>query len=115
MAGFLLTRSSVIICPHGGIVSHIPTTTSEYRINGQMLLLMTDQYVVVGCPMFQTGPCLTVSWTTASVMMLVRGVPALTTDSIGLCMSASGAPSGPAVVVSHQTIERDPETLKNVD
>jgi hypothetical protein len=116
MPNFILTRSSVILCPHGGIVTHIPLNYSSYRVNGEIVMLLTDQYVIVGCPgTGQGGGCLSVVWTNPSPFLLVSGSPALTNASIALCQSVTGVAGGPAIIASFQTLVREPTTVTVVN
>jgi hypothetical protein len=110
MPNFILTRSSVIMCPHGGMVMHVPMSYSGELINGQLPLLLSDLYVVAGCPFFSPAgpsPCIRANWTNPSVTRLIGGMPVLTTASIGLVQSAAGVAQGAAVIASFQTVETD--------
>ncbi len=109
-AGFVLTKGSVILCPHGGMVTHAPASFSGEFINGELPLLLNDIYTVAGCPNISGGgasPCMRVIWTTASTSYFIGGVPVLIHTSVGLCLSASGAPQGPAIIASFQTVVTD--------
>jgi hypothetical protein len=109
-AGFILTTTSVILCPHGGMVMHLPTGGSTELINGVMPMLLNDNYPVVGCPNSSGGspnPCIRVVWITASTSRFINGVPVLIHTSVGMCHDASGAPQGAAIIASHQTIIKD--------
>lgn len=117
MGDFLLNTNSVILCPHGGLVTHVPTTFTSYRIEGRQPMLMTDEYLIAGCagtggPM---GGCFRVQWVTASTMLIVKGVPVLTQASVGLCQTAAGVPTGPAIVASTQLMVREPDEFTSVD
>lgn len=105
---FLLTKSSIVICPHGGRVTHTPMGFSGKLKNGEIPLLLTDSYFVVGCPFAAGGyasPCQRVNWTEGSKTRLINGVPVLTNQSVGICMSAAGVPQGAAVISLCQTKE----------
>lgn len=107
---FLLTKSSIILCPHGGRVMHAPTGVSGKLKNGEMPLLLTDSYIVVGCT-FTAGsypsPCQRVNWANGSKTRLVNGVPVLTNQSVGICASAAIVPQGSAIISLCQTRETD--------
>lgn len=109
-AGFVLTKRSVILCPHGGMVMHVPASFSGELVGGEIPLLVNDIYTVAGCLNF-TGdfvtPCMMVMWTSASTSYLINGIPVLIHTSLGLCQSASGVPQGPAIISSFQTIVMD--------
>ncbi len=107
---FLLTRRSVILCPHGGVIVHIPASFSAELIDGELPLLLNDFYNVIGCSNFQGGNasfCLKVMWTSGSLNRLINGVPVLTNESIGLCQNALGVNQGAAIITSFQTRETD--------
>src|SRR5689334_4750863 len=109
-AGFVLTKRSVIMCPHGGMVMHSPTSFSGELVNGEIPMLINDVYTIVGCPNSMGGAasaCMTVIWTTASTSYFINGVPVLIHTSVGLCQSSSGVPQGPAIVASFQTVVMD--------
>lgn len=108
--GFILTKGSVILCPHGGMVTHTPASFSGELINGEVPLLLNDTYPIAGCPNSVGGAassCMRVVWTTASVRRFINGVPVLIHTSIGLCQSASGTMQGPAIIASYQTTVMD--------
>lgn len=109
-AGFVLTKRSVILCPHGGMVMHIPASFSGELVNGEIPMLINDIYVVVGCPNFMGGAssaCTKVIWTTASTSYFINGVPVLIHTSTGICRNASGTPQGPPIVAAFQTSVTD--------
>lgn len=106
---FLLTKSSVILCPHGGRVTHLPKGVSGKLSSGEIPLLLDDYYPIVGCP-FTSGyasPCQQVNWVGGSKTRLINGVPVLTDASVGICVSAARVPQGSAVVSLCQTRESD--------
>src|SRR6187549_2131811 len=109
MGNLLLNTGSIIMCPHGGLVSHSSTTWTTYRISGRPPMLQTDLYIVSGCPF--SSPCTSVQWVTGSTMLLVKGIPVLTVASVGICSSASMIPNGPAIISSTQLGEREPDTF----
>jgi hypothetical protein len=106
MPNFILTRSSVILCPHGGMVMHMPYGVSAELINGEPPLMLSDIYTVAGCPQVASGPgmaCMSVQWTSHSVTKLINGIPVLTHTSVGLCQSIGGVIQGTAIIASFQT------------
>jgi len=113
MSNFLLNHLSVILCPHGGFVSHIPLSGTAYRVDGQFPMLLGDIYQVSGCPFVggYNSPCMMVTWVIASNTLIIRSQPALTAASVGLCMSASGIASGPAVIAAVRSTEMEPDEL----
>ncbi len=110
MPNFILTKSSVVLCPHGGMVTHIPTSYTGELINGEILLMMNDIYFVAGCANVSNGAmnaCFRVTWLSGSVTKLINGVPVLTNISIGICQSSAGIPQGPPIIASFQTVVTD--------
>jgi hypothetical protein len=110
MPNFILTKSSVIVCPHGGMVAHMPMSYPGELINGEVPMLFNDTYVVSGCSHFVAGSgsaCLRVEWTLPSPTKRIGGIPVLINTSVGLCRSASGTVQGPAVVAAFQTAVTD--------
>ena len=110
MPNFILTKSSIILCPHGGMVTHVPMSYSGEFINGELPMLMNDMYFIAGCPFIfgdSISPCLRVIWITGSVTKLINGIPVLTNASIGICESPAGVPQGPPIIAAFQTIVTD--------
>lgn len=106
MPGPLFHVGAVAMCPHGGQITVIPGAP-QVLVSGMPVATMADQFLVAGCAFAPGGvptPCLTVVWTTPTVETLVMGQPAITALSVGLCMAATGAPNGPAVIVSTQPL-----------
>lgn len=118
MGNPILNSQAVLLCPHGAPVTHVPGTFTSYRVNGYPPLLLTDQYLIAGCP-FSVGamgmPCLRVQWLSPSVKLFVKGIPVLTSASIGMCISQTGAPSGPVVIASFQVAIQEPDTSTFID
>ncbi|HVR47481.1 MAG TPA: hypothetical protein VMT95_12700 [Candidatus Binatia bacterium] len=96
--------ASVLMCPHGGDVSAIPSGPRPLAA-GVPLVLATDTFLVAGCP-FLLGavpsPCLTVLWIVPDIFSTVAGTPTLSQSSVGLCMSPALLPQGPVIVVDCQ-------------
>jgi hypothetical protein len=99
----ILTTQSTVMCPHGG-QAQLLTTNSEALIDGAPLLLQTDVHPIVGCPFTPVAysPCTSIRWVTASTQAKVRGVPILLQNSVGLCLNATQAPQGTALIVQTQ-------------
>ena len=119
---FLLNSSSTLLCPHGGRVQHSPLGATLYRVNGYPPMRLADHYMVTGCPFMMPlgptlmpSPCMKVQWTVGSPFLSIKGSPALTNNSVGLCMSAMGMPQGPVVIAAHQTVEREPKMPTRID
>ena len=110
MPNYILTRSSVIVCPHGARVTHVPLTSQRSTVNGELVLFPNDQYVIAGCPFATSGgasPCHRVVWTNVSKNFMMGGKSVLTSASIGIVQNFQGSAQGAASVLSHQTIATD--------
>ncbi len=116
MAALLLNTHSVIFCPHGGVVTHIPSAYTTYRVDGQLPMRQADSYLINGCPngAYSGMSCTNVQWVSASARLIIKGSPALTLASVGLCM-AGGVALGPAVVARSQTGQTEPEAFTVID
>ena len=118
MGNPILNRQTVLLCPHGGVVTHVPMTVTSYRVNGYPPLLMTDQYIITGCPSSIGGMpagCLHVQWLTASTLLYVKGAPVLTSASVGLCNSSMGFDAGPVMIAAVQTAVLEPDTATHIN
>lgn len=117
MGDLLLNTHTVIMCPHGGIVTHIPGTYTSYRVDGRRPMFLTDQYLIAGCPFlgFPGSSCSRVVWINGSVNLIVRGQPVLTFSSVGLCQSGSGIMHGTAIITYTQTGQREPDAFTKID
>jgi hypothetical protein len=100
----MLTTASVLMCPHGGTVQAIPSSTAV-QFGGAPAVTASDTFMVAGCP-FMIGPvpspCLTVQWISPAMQSQVGSNPALTEASVGLCLAATQAPQGPVIVNTTQ-------------
>lgn len=102
--GNYLTTSSTLQCPHGGMVSAIAANT-KVSLGGSPIVLSSDTFTVGGCAFNVAGaphPCLQVQWIVTALMATADGSQPLTTDSVGLCKAADGAPQGPVMIASTQ-------------
>lgn len=107
----LLNSGSIVMCPHGGMVQHIPTTGTSYRVSGRPPMLLSDVYLIAGCAFYaySPSPCVKVMWVTGSSLLFVKGQPVLTLASVGMCLAASGAAQGPAIIATAQTGQSEPD------
>ena len=115
---YILTSSSIILCPHGGIVSHVPITNSSFMINDELPMLLTDVYLVGGCPNVLGGvsfPCVDILWLNPSTLLFVRGIPTLTNTSVPIARDSYGSPCGSAVIASFQTSYLEPAEFTNIE
>jgi len=99
----VLTSSSTIMCPHGGTVTAIP---SQSRANAESVLLRgSDTFIVAGCP-FAIGPdvspCVSVQWIQTATRVQAGGDFVLNESSVGLCLAATQAPQGAALIIQTQ-------------
>lgn len=117
MGDLLLNTNSVLMCPHGAPVIHIPTSGTSYRVAGRIPMLLGETYTIAGCPHYASsiGPCLMVIWLTASPMLIIKGQPILTLRSAGICQSSNGVPMGPVIITNTQTGERESDEFTVID
>lgn len=103
--GKLLTVSSVLQCPHGGMVSATCSNTRA-RAGGDYILRVSDTFTIAGCAFTLPGgvphPCVTVQWVVTALRSTVMQDKVLTSDSVGLCQAADQAPQGPVLISSTQ-------------
>jgi len=99
----ILTTTSTVMCPHGGM-AQLLTTNTDALIDGAPALLQTDVHPVAGCTFTPVAysPCVSIRWLTAATQTSIRGVPVLLQTSVGLCLNAAQAPQGSAIVVQVQ-------------
>lgn len=107
---FILTKTSIMVCPHGGMVMHMPTSVREFRIVDEAVLLATDLYIVTGCGNTE-DPCREVHWDRASEKLFVGINPVLVHTSVGIPTSVSGIPRDPVRISLHQHQVIEPEEL----
>ncbi len=100
--GQLLTASAVLMCPHGGKVNVIPAN-ARVMAAGDFVLRPSDVFTIAGCTLSSVGtPCVSVQWVVPGLRGRAAGDSVLTTDSVGLCLLATGVPQGPVQVVVAQ-------------
>jgi hypothetical protein len=100
----ILTTSSTVMCPHGGM-AQLLTSNTLALVDGAPMLLQTDLHPIAGCAFAPGGvpsPCLTIRWVTAATQTSINQVPVLLQTSVGLCLNAAQAPQGTALVVQTQ-------------
>ncbi|WP_164545130.1 hypothetical protein [Antribacter gilvus] len=102
--GDYLNVGSTLMCPHGGTVTAVPSST-KVRVDGQPVVLSSDTFMVAACP-FMIGPtpspCLQVSWQSTVQRTDVGGTKPLAKDSVGMCKAATGAVQGTVMIQSTQ-------------
>jgi hypothetical protein len=85
MSSFL-TMSSVIQCPHGGVVTAVPSNTKA-QAQGALILCATDVFTVAGCSI--PVPCVTVTWPAAVHKSKPGGNVCLTQSDQGITNNGS--------------------------
>ena len=99
MAG-LLNSSSVMMCPHGGMVEAI-TSNTRTKVAGDFALRASDTFLISACP-FILGlvphPCVQVQWVVPAIRSQAAGDFTLTEESVGLCIAADQAPQGVVLI-----------------
>lgn|SRR3954466_7378697 len=100
MPGPILHQGATVLCAHGGQAQ--PTTPApRVMVTGMPVTTQPAPYVIAGCPFVVAGapvPCVTAQWVTASVRVLVMGMPVLLLDSQAVCV-----PNGtPLMIVQTQ-------------
>ena len=111
----VLTMRSGLMCPHGGIVNVIPATVTAYRVDGYRPLLLSDTYLITGCPFSVGGtpfPCQGVTWLAPSTLLMVKGTPVLTSSSVGMTVGASPSP---VITATIQSTTEEPSDFTNID
>jgi hypothetical protein len=98
MAG-LLTVSSIMQCPHGGMVNVVSSDTRVQAVSS-FVLRSSDTFTVASCP-FNPGtphPCVRVQWVQPSLKSQAMGDFTLTEESVGLCVAADMAVQGTVLI-----------------
>lgn len=106
MGAKILDSGCSIQCPHGGKAT-IVTGNTRVKVDGPFALLATDTFIISGCsftvPPGTPMPCLTIQWLAPATRVKVNQTPVLLQTSVGLCLNATNAPQGTAVVNGNQT------------
>lgn len=100
----MLTTATVMMCPHGGMVQAIPSSTAV-QFGGAPVVTAADTFMIAGCPFviaLVPSPCLSVQWVSPALQSQVNSNPTLTEASVGLCLAATQAPQGPVTISSTQ-------------
>lgn len=88
-------------CAHGAPVQ-TPATQPRVWASGQRLLVQTDLGVATGCPFTlpngTPSPCVQVRFLSGSTRVRASGVPVLIQTASTLCLAATQAPQGPAII-----------------
>ena len=105
MGANILDMGCTIQCPHGGQATVVPGNL-QLKVGGNLALLATDTMIIAGCAFNVAGapvPCVTIQWTGPATRDTANGTPVLLLTSIGLCLNATNAPQGTAIVSGVQT------------
>jgi hypothetical protein len=106
MAGPSLTAASTLLCPHGGTVAIVPSSTRA-TAGGAPIATTADTFTIAGCVFTLPGPvpspCVRVQWIVPELRVKHGGAPALDAGSVGLCLAATGAPQGPVSIQPAQS------------
>ena len=95
---------ALALCPHGGMVTQIPSAP-RVLLGGMPVARMADAYVVAGCPRNVSGaphPCVRVQWLVPALRVTASLAPVILQASVGLCQAADQAPQGPPIICSTQ-------------
>ena len=103
--GQTLTTSTQMACTHGGTVNVASAST---RVDaGDAVLRATDSFNISNCTFALPGPkpspCMRVQWLVVDEKVTVEGDPTLSTDSLGLTLSADMIPQGNVTITGPQS------------
>ena len=96
----LLNSSSVMMCPHGGMVNAVPANTRVQAAGGP-ILRATDTFIIAGCVLNVAGaphPCVQVQWVVPDARSRVMNDFTLNEQSVGLCVAADQAVQGVVMI-----------------
>jgi hypothetical protein len=98
---YILTGSSVIICPHGGRLQHSPAFSPQtLMIDGHLVYFYDDRYSISGC----TLGCQRVEWTGHFPDIIFLGSKyLLTNESQASCYDSGSGFKGYALILFFQT------------
>lgn len=99
-----LTTASVLMCPHGGTVQIVPSS-SNVQAGGTPMVTASDTFTIVGCAFNVSGapqPCVSVQWLQTAAQSTISSNPTLTSASTGLCLAATQTPQGPVTISTTQ-------------
>jgi len=100
-----LTKTSTILCSHGGMANLLTANTKVFAA-GAPVLLESDIHPVMGCPFTLPGgkpsPCIRIEWFAGSTKTAANSTAPLLENSIGQCYNAENAIQGVAAIVNTQ-------------
>lgn len=104
MPGPLLHLGALVTCSHAGVAT--PTAPNpRVTVSGQPTVTQPTPYAIAGCSLTPSGsPCVTGTWTTATVRVTSNGQPLVIATGLSTCVS-NGTPmlvasSQPRVIAS---------------
>lgn len=99
MPGPLLHLGAIVNCSHAGLAT--PTAPNpRVLVSGQPTVLQPTPYAIAGCALSSSGsPCVTGTWTVATVRVTSNGQPLVIATGVSTCVS-NGTP---LIVASMQT------------
>jgi hypothetical protein len=99
----LLTTSSILMCPHGGMVSAI-SSNAQSKAAGDFILRASDTFLIAGCTfnVVVPHPCVQVQWIPTPARTQAGGDFTLNESSVGLCLAADFAVQGAVLIVFTQ-------------
>jgi len=100
--GFILTASTVAICPHGAAIKNITNYAKDPLIHGHTIWTKGDMYEVQGCQ-YGERRCNDVEWTWPSGKLFIGGNPVLTSNSIPNCRDSHMVVTGRGSLLVYQT------------
>ncbi|WP_445250856.1 hypothetical protein [Microcoleus sp. OTE_8_concoct_300] len=100
-----LTKTSTVLCPHGGMANLLTANTKVFAARSPVLL-ESDIHPVIGCPFTLPGgkpsPCIRIEWSAGSTKTAANSTAPLLKNSIGKCYNAENAIQGVATIVNTQ-------------
>lgn len=93
------------LCPHGGKVTHVPSTPRVFVAGAQPVATVLDATTITGCAFAPSGtphPCTTVTWLVPATRVKSEGQPLLLVGSAGTAQAADMTPQGAPFTVVNQ-------------
>jgi hypothetical protein len=100
MAGFLYHTGVVALCPHGGMVTAVPSQ-SRVLLGGNPAVTFSDTFIIAVCAFtiaVVPHPCVKVQWLAPATRVMIGGQPAVLQNNPALCLAGDQAPQGPPIV-----------------
>lgn len=102
--GALLNIESIMMCPHGGMVS-VVCSNMHAQVGGSPILRSSDTFTIAGCALSSAvppQPCVMVNWVQPDARNQVSGDFTLSEDSVGFCVAANQAVQGTVLITPAQ-------------